>query len=306
MVIWNATHDMGQGVPAGVYIYSLKADGKSINRKMLLIDGQQGSIQAAAHSCSEGISVLNKRMSDQYVLEVIGENIAPYKQQDLEIIGSMTVDVMVTRTVTDIDGNVYRTVKIGNQWWMAKNLKVTHYRNGDAILNETDNSTWAGLSTGAYCAYNNNESTTNAYGYLYNWYAVDDSRNIAPASWHVPTDEEWKTLEKYLGMSQSEADEYGWHGTDEGGKLKETDTTHWQGPNTGATNESGFFALLGGSRNLIGNGYFGLESQRALFWSASQNGNYRAWSRYMIYNNPVINRSDYPRQSRLSVRLVRD
>ena len=91
-------------------------------------------------------------------------------------------------TVTDIDGNIYQTVKIGNQWWMAENLKVTHYRNGEAIPNVTDNATWTGLTTGAYCEYNNDVNNVATYGRLYNWYAVDDSRNIAPAGWHVASD----------------------------------------------------------------------------------------------------------------------
>lgn len=133
-------------------------------------------------------------------------------------------------TVTDIDGNVYKTVTIGNQAWMAENLKVMRYRNGDAIPNVTGGTDWSNLSTGAYCSYDNDDNNIDTYGLLYNWYAVDDSRNLAPEGWHVPTDEEWKELEMYLGMSQSEADDTGYRGTDEGGKLKEVGTTHWQSP----------------------------------------------------------------------------
>lgn len=96
-----------------------------------------------------------------------------------------------TGKVTDIDGNTYKTVKIGNQWWIAENLKVTHYRNGDAIPEVTDNEQWKNLNSGAYCAYDNNESNAAVYGYLYNWYAMNDSRNIAPEGWYVPSDEEW-------------------------------------------------------------------------------------------------------------------
>jgi uncharacterized protein (TIGR02145 family) len=83
-------------------------------------------------------------------------------------------------TVTDIDGNVYQTVKIGDQWWMADNLKVTHYRNGEPIPNVTDGSTWNSLDSGAYCNYDNDTGNVTTYGRLYNWYAVDDSRSIAP------------------------------------------------------------------------------------------------------------------------------
>jgi len=97
-----------------------------------------------------------------------------------------------------------------NGW--QENLKVTRYRNGDPIPNVTNNSTWAGLSTGAYCYNNNNPANGNTYGALYNWYAVDDARGLAPAGWHVPTDEEIMELEMYLGMSQSQADSAGWRG----------------------------------------------------------------------------------------------
>jgi len=98
-------------------------------------------------------------------------------------------------TVTDIDGNVYQTIKIGDQWWMAENLKVTHYRNSDPIPHVTDGGTWSYLFTGAYCEYDNNPANVAIYGRLYNWYAVGDSRNIAPEGWHVPSDDEWKQLE---------------------------------------------------------------------------------------------------------------
>lgn len=154
--------------------------------------------------------------------------------------------------VIDIDGNVYQIVTIGTQVWMAENLKVTHYRNGDVIPNVTDGPTWAGLTTGAYCEYDNNVASVATYGRLYNWYAAVDTRNIAPDGWHVPSDEEWKQLETYLGMSQAEADAIGLRGSDEGGMLKETGTSHWDSPNTGATNESGFTALPGGHRRYGG------------------------------------------------------
>ncbi|MFC1562338.1 FISUMP domain-containing protein, partial [candidate division KSB1 bacterium] len=182
---------------------------------------------------------------------------------------SKAVYINVTRTVTDIDENVYQIVQIGDQEWMVENLKVTRYRNGDAIPNVTDGSAWGGLSTGAYCTYYNNASNAAVYGHLYNWYAVDDSRGLAPEGWHVPTDEEWKELEMYLGMSQSEADTSGWRGTDEGDKLKETGTSHWGSPNAGATNESGFTALPGGYRS-ISTGTFLNFYHIAIFWSSTE------------------------------------
>lgn len=143
------------------------------------------------------------------------------------------------QTVTDYDGNVYNTVTIGTQVWMKENLKVTHYRNGDSVPNVKGNSQWANLSTGAYCDYNNSPDSSNIYGRLYNWYVVNDSRNIAPIGWHIPTDPEWTTLINYLGGIILA-----------GNKLKESGTTHWIIPNFGATNSSGFTALPGGFRDI--------------------------------------------------------
>ena len=103
-------------------------------------------------------------------------------------------------TVTDIDGNEYKTVKIGNQIWMAENLKVTRYQNGDDIFNGFSISDWDELTVGAYAEYNGDEKHVNTYGRLYNWNAVADLRNVAPKGWHVPNDEEWKELEMFLGI----------------------------------------------------------------------------------------------------------
>ena len=208
-------------------------------------------------------------------------------------------------TMTGNDGKVYQTVKIGNQWWMAENLKETQYRNDDAILEVTDSETWAVLSAGARCAYNNSESTANTYGYLYNWYAVDDSRNIAPEGWHVPTDEEWKQLEMYLCMSQSVADMSGWRGTDESGKMKESGIEHWNSPNTGATNESGFTALPGGYH--YPTVYFNWMGTDAYFWSSTEYINVgNAWYRRLHYTHQNICRDQGLKQGGFSVRCVKD
>ena len=210
-----------------------------------------------------------------------------------------------TGTVTDIDGNVYQTIKIGDQWWMAENLKVTKYRNGDAIPNVTDSTEWSSLSTAAYCVYNNDNGNMATYGLLYNWYAVGDSRNIAPAGWHVPTDAELRQLEMHLGMSQSQADSGGWRGTDEGGKLKETGTTHWNSPNTGATNESGFTALPGGYRD-DDNGPFGGIGSHGALWSSTASGGDEAYYRTLYYDYSNVRRGHNHRRNGFSVRCVRD
>lgn len=209
-------------------------------------------------------------------------------------------------TMTDQDGNVYKTVKIGNQWWMAENLKVTHYRNGDAIPEITSNSEGAGLSTGARCVYDNNESNAATYSYLYNWYAVDDSRDIAPAGWHVPTDEEWKELEIALGMSQSEADGSADRGTNEGSKLAGNAALWADGglKNNASFGESGFSALPGGFRSSYGR--FHNLGYCAYFWSSTERDSSSAWFRGLGYLDSGVGRSHDNGRSGFSIRLVRD
>lgn len=141
--------------------------------------------------------------------------------------------------VKDIDGNVYHTVTIGTQVWMAENLKVTKYRNGDPITtNIPNNAAWININSGAFCWYLDDIENKPTYGALYNWYAVSDSRNICPTGWHIPTSAEWTTLITYLGGENVA-----------GGKLKEIGKTHWLAPNLGATNETGFTGLPSGGRD---------------------------------------------------------
>ena len=157
--------------------------------------------------------------------------------------------VQTDSTVMDVDGNVYPTVKIGNQVWMAENLRTTHFNDGTIIPQVTDNAEWSNLLTPGYCFYNNDSAAYSAtYGAFYNWYTVE-TNNLCPDGWYVPSDEEWKQLEIYLGMSEADADQATWRGQGIGGKLKESGTRHWRYPNTGATNETGFFALPSGCRD---------------------------------------------------------
>jgi len=194
--------------------------------------------------------------------------------------------------ITDIDGNIYKTVKIGTQIWMKENLKVTHYRNGNAIPKVTDNTAWIDLSTGAYCNYGNDVNNVTTYGRLYNWYAVNDTRNIAPTGWHVPSDAEWQTLVDYLGGENVA-----------GGKMKETGTTHWQTPNTGATNESEFSALPGGAR--YGGTYDNIGNFEG-WWSATEYGGFYAWDRRLNYSSSGVSRYLTSKRYGFSVRCVGD
>ena len=212
-----------------------------------------------------------------------------------------------TGTVTDLDKNTYKTIKIGDQWWMAENLKVTQYNDKTAIPNITDNDTWEGLSSGAYCAYEDNGSNVATYGYLYNWYAVETGE-LAPTGWHVPTDEEWKELEMALGMSQSEADNSGERGTNEGSKLAGRADLWYDGDleNDSEFGSSGFAGLPAGYRD--GSGAFYLITAVAYFWSASEEflTDY-AWYRGLYCSNSDVYRSNYnSKQYGFSVRCVRD
>jgi uncharacterized protein (TIGR02145 family) len=208
----------------------------------------------------------------------------------------------VAPTVTDIDGNVYNTVIIGTQTWMKENLRTTKYRNGDTI-ETTDPATLdiSGESDPKYqWVFENDISHLAVYGRLYTWYATTDSRNVCPTGWHVPTNAEWTTLVNFLG-GDSVA----------GGKLKETGTTHWKSPNTGATNESGFTALPGGLRfdNGIfegGGNYAGDNHHGGSLWSSSEN-NINAWSWGMVYDTSEIFSEDiYSKSSGFSVRCLKD
>jgi uncharacterized protein (TIGR02145 family) len=179
---------------------------------------------------------------------------------------------------TDGDGNNYPVVDIGGQILMAENLKTTKYRDGNEIQNVTDGTAWTGLTTGAYCWYNNDAATNkNIYGALYNWYGVDDSRKLCPTGWHVPSAEEWLTLAVYLGGADVA-----------GGKLKETGTTHWTSPNESATNESGFTALPGGYRSYSNGSFYNLGN-RSYWWSSTSYFHpifytNNALIRYIFYN----------------------
>lgn len=213
-------------------------------------------------------------------------------------------DAQQSGTVTDFDGNIYKTVTIGRQVWMKENLKTTHFSNGFAIYNETGTDNWFNLTTSAYCNYSNNEVNVAVYGRLYNWKAINDTSKICPPGWHVPTDAEWKILEVALGMQQKDAEETSWRGTGEGGKLKEPGTTHWKYPNSGATNSSGFTALPGGFRNK--DGAFSNTGFQGYWWTATEIDAANAWYRACHYYDAGIIRGKDLKKNGYSVRCVKD
>ncbi len=188
----------------------------------------------------------------------------------------------------------YDDLTIGSQVWTSKNLEVTTYRNGDVIPQVTDPTQWANLTTGAWCYYNNDAANGAIYGKLYNWYAVNDSRGLAPAGWHIPTDAEWATVGTSLGGNSVA-----------GGKMKATGTTYWASPNTGATNQAGFGGLGGGFRNSDGNFYNILTD--GYYWSATSSSTTDALFRYLNSGNANLNTySGLSKKIGYTIRCVKD
>jgi len=186
------------------------------------------------------------------------------------------------------------SVRIGNQVWMTENLNVDHYRNGDPIPDVRDPQEWTELTTGAWCYFNNNPANGAIYGKLYNWYAVNDPRGLAPQGWHIPSDAEWQMLVDHLGGSAVA-----------GGKLKEQGTKHWDSPNTGASNESGFSALPGGHRDFLDGNYIDMGTV-PFFWSSTENNSFDAFVRFLHYDHPVVSHYYFNVHQGASVRCVRD
>ena len=209
------------------------------------------------------------------------------------LLAFLTFKNQAQTTVTDIDGNVYNTVTIGTQVWMKENLKTTKYSDGTAIPNVTNYSTWSNLSTGAYCDYNNAYYFSTIYGKLYNWFAVIDTNKICPTGWHVPSDVEWTQLTTYLGGEFVA-----------GGELKEIGTTHWHTPNTGATDETGFTALPGGSRDIYGT--FDDMGDYGVWWSTTQYDGINAWKWSMLYNYKFCSKSYSTMTNGFSIRCIND
>ena len=194
--------------------------------------------------------------------------------------------IVITPTVIPI-------ITIGTQKWMGKNLDVVTYRNGDTIPQVTDAIKWGRLTTGAWCYYNNDAANGIKYGKLYNWYAVNDSRGLAPIGWHMPSDAEWTTISTLLGGEVLA-----------GGKLKELGTLNWQTPNKLATNDVGFSALPGGVRD--GSGIFLSIGNDGAWWSATQDKSNFVWVRFLTYSTGNLYRFSNSMTNGFSVRCLRD
>lgn len=195
-------------------------------------------------------------------------------------------------TAVDVDGNSYRTVRAGSMVWTAENLSVSHFRNGDAIPEVTDPAEWASLTTPAWCWNSNDPEKGKKYGRLYNWYAVNDPRGLAPEGWHVATDEEWTKLAESLGGEGAA-----------GGKLKSREG--WQEPNEGAEDALGFGLLPAGARRDT-DGHFMEPGGYNRLWSSTEISEVAAWSRSIGYFDGALRRGKANKKTGFSVRCVRN
>jgi len=196
--------------------------------------------------------------------------------------------------VTDLCGKSYKEIIIGNQTWISENLSTCKYRNGDPIPHVKDDATWASLTTGAYC-YFNNDSTKYAaiYGKIYNWFAVTDSRGLAPTGWHIPSQTELTTMINTLGGAATA-----------GGKMKTTGTTYCS-TNTSATNTSGFSGLPAGDRRGF-NGVFNNIGVFGGFWSTTQFDSSNAWNFRLYCNSAEATIGNDGKRHGFSVRIIKD
>jgi uncharacterized protein (TIGR02145 family) len=220
---------------------------------------------------------------------------------------AMLTNKTAAQVITDIDGNIYHFVTIGTQVWMVENLKAIHYRNGDPITNVTDNYQWFNLSTHAYCDYENTPDNSIIYGRIYNYFAVEDSRKIAPAGWHVASDAEWTTLTDYLitngfgyygsgpTIAKSMAAKSGWATSSQTGTV---------GNDQAGNNSSGFSALPGGGRFTSG-GFFDAGNQ-TYWWCSTLNDPLAGLCRSIYSSGSSCGRGFYDKVRGLSVRCIRD
>jgi uncharacterized protein (TIGR02145 family) len=219
-----------------------------------------------------------------------------------------------TDSIFDFEGNVYKTVRIGDQWWMAENLRSKYYRDGSPLYynQSMPDSLWGKLTIGAFC--NSGGGYVSFNGLLYNWHAVSNPSGLAPEGWHIPTDDDWKQLEISLGMSEAASDLTGWRGTREGEKMKapkKTDDLYWApSENVYNSNESGFSALPGGCRLFDGTwgdiNLMNYKYMKGFWWSSSGDVSGGAWYRYLDYKYSNIFRYYADKSYGFSIRCVKD
>ncbi len=293
------------GIRRGFYLIIVKGNTYNYSEKLL------------CHGKADGIISIDKIINNQEVIEKKSKMVFNGGQTIIEmaytsgdrlkftgisgIYSTVVTDIPASDTTitfnfiacTDGDNNNYPIVEIGTQVWMAENLKTTKFNNGLEILNEEDNVAWNNLKTPAYCWYNNSESTyKTTYGALYNWYTVNTG-NLCPTGWHVPSDDEWTAFTTYLGGTGVAS-----------GKLKELGTAHWNLPNTGATNETGYTALPGGGR--VSGGTFDGLNVSSYLWSTTATNETNAWCRILNCTCSCVASFDDIKSYGFSVRCLKD
>jgi len=303
----------------GVYFYKVKAGSNAFVLKSISIEG----VSAGTALAAQGYSAYNPLAKQVKAAAAINDVIAAKKDGYLDyretITNSDTSGIEIKMiagegTVTDADGNVYQTLKIGNQVWTVENLRTTKYNDGTAIPLDTSEATWTNASTDKYCYYNNtiNAENIRKYGALYNWYTVNPAnpKKIALAGWHVPTDAEWDTLQNYLI-----ANGYNWDGATTGNMVAKAMAAKadWLpslgtgaiGNDLSTNNRSGFSALPGGYRTSMGD--FSSFGASGCFWSTTEfSVSTNAYYHYLYCGYSSLNGGNYRKCSGFSVRLVKD
>lgn len=204
--------------------------------------------------------------------------------------------------VTDVEGNIYKTVIIGTEVWMAENLKVTKFNDNTDITLASVAAEWIALTGPGFCWYNNDpEFNKPVYGALYNWYAAS-SANICPTGWHTATNDEYDAMEVSLGLAQADINIWGWRGTDHGAKMK--NTTGWNAGENG-TNTSGFSGLPGGYR-FHNDGQFNGQNTLAYWWTATEHDADRGWYRRLDGNNSAVYKASTDKNAGKAIRCVKD
>ncbi len=271
----ESTHNCQMGennlqlsLPKGLYTIKIEGNGYSYTTKVIskstsisnatvIFNGNVKKSVSTQNKIKSGVSSMLYNTGDRLLFTGVSGN---YRTNIVDIPAeSKTVNFNFVEC-KDGDNNYYTVVQIGSQLWTVENLKTTKYRNGESITNVADKDLWGTTTTSAFCYVNNDINLSAIYGCWYNFYAVSDSRKIAPEGWHVPTDEEWVTLISFLNSSKMA-----------GAKLKETGTAHWLSNNQEATNEVGFTALPGGYRKTtIGFSYTSTYGQEASWWTSTE------------------------------------
>jgi len=268
--------------PVGVNLFVSTDQGKSWQGPLSNCSGDVGGNVAAGGDKRIRWAVLQER-------ELVGDGIR-FKVVTKSATKKLWLNPNLSYgSVTDIDGNMYATIQIGQQVWMAENLRTSRYRNGDPIPNVTDGDAWTQLKTGAWAHYINDSQYEQPYGKLYNWHTVADPRKVCPVGWHVPVYWEWTTLFVELEGGA-------------GGKMKATSL--WDEPNAGATNESGFAGLPGGGRHLDGS--FSLTGRMGYWWMPVENEEIDQDFYFLQYDSDFVDWNRNDRRCGFSLRCVRD